>query len=339
MLTLATPDRVAGGAVPRSYVHALITCNMNRRKAYELLHINSTLRKDEWEALDSTTEEAAREILVAVQDLRDAGLVRTLSIATSIAQYSQRSLMPPPTVNMNPLSDVNMARVDFRLAGVPVPFTMEAFQIDIRTLEASRISGEGLDTVQTSEAAYQVALAWEGMTVNGTPNVAVADSGGTLQNIYGYTNHPNRVPGTATGPWNAAAPAGFNNAIATKNAMKAQLRAVRRYPPYVMYVNDDNWTDLDTTNTQTDRTAREVILADPEISMIKNAPQLASGNIVMVSLRRNVVQWAQASDIRSVEWDEKGGLGTNFRVVGVGVPLLQTDYNNRSGFAHFTGAR
>ena len=206
-------------------------------------------------------------------------------------------------------------------------------------LTASRASGEGLDTAQTFEASYQVALAWEGMLVNGSPNVQVADSGSVLQNIYGYTNHPDRVTGSAPGPWNAAAPAGFNNAIATKNAMKAALIAVNRNPPYMFYVNNDNWADLDTTNTQTDRTAREVIMADPEIMDIKRLPRLASGNVVMVSMRRNVVLWAQASDIRSVEWDEKGGLGTNFRVLGVGVPQLQSDYNGSAGFGHYTGAR
>ena len=339
MTMIASTQHVAGGVVPRSYVHALIACNMNRRKAYEMLHINSTLRKDEWEELDSTTEQAQREILNAVQDLRDAGLTRALNIGTSLAQYTQRSLMPPPTVAMNPLSDVDRSRVDFKLAGVPVPFAMEEFQLDIRTLTASRQSGEGLDSAQTFEASYQVALAWEGMTVNGSFNVPIADRTDTLQNIYGYTNHPDRNTGAAPGPWNAAAPAGFNNAIATKNAMKAALRAARVYPPYFFYVNDDNWADLDTTNTQTDRTAREVIMADPEIAMIKNLPQLASGNIVMVKMARNVVRWGEASAIRSVEWDEKGGLGTNFRVVGVGVPIIQADYNGRSGVAHYTGGR
>ena len=339
MVTQAYPAQLSGGPSARSLSAALVQCNMNRRQAYQMLHINSTLRKTEWEELDASTEEAAKQILVAVADLRTAGLTRTVSIGTTLAQYSKRSLMPPAQVNMNPLSGVDLGRVDFSLGGVPVPFTMEHFQLSIRELTASRQSGDALDTAQSFEASYQVALAWEGMTVNGTPNVQIADSGGTLQRIYGYTNHPDRVTGSSPGPWNAAAPAGFNNAIATKNAMKASLRAQRRYPPYVMYVSDDNWADLDTTNTQTDRTAREVIMADPEISAIRNLPQLVSGNIAMVSMMRNVVLWVQASDIRNYEWDERGGLGSNFIVAGVGVPLLQSDYNGSAGFAHYTGGR
>jgi len=87
------------------------------------LHVHSTLRKDEWESLDRVVVEVGKEILIGVQDLRTApGLLRPESIAISIAQYNKMSTMPAATLSMNPLSEGTMGRVDFTLAGVPIPF-------------------------------------------------------------------------------------------------------------------------------------------------------------------------------------------------------------------------
>ena len=156
--------------------------------------------------------------------------------------------------------------------------------------------------------------------------------------MYGYTTHPDRNTGTATGDWGDATN-GPMNTLNTVQNMKRVLRADRFYPPYVLYVNDTNWTDIgmvmNATNTQR---VVEVLQRDPELAMVKNAPRLNAGEVVMVSLLPRSVQWVEAFSIRPVEWDEKGSLGSNFRVIGAGAPLIKSTATGECGIAHFTHA-
>lgn len=329
------------GLRPQSYAGALFAHNFKRQQAYKAvqhLHIHSTLRKDEWESLDRMVVETGKEILVGVQDLRaGAGTLRTVSIATSLAQYNKMSAMPASTLSMNPLMDAERGRVNFTLAGVPIPFAFNDFQLDIRTVTASRLLGDGLDMTQGTEAAYQVALTWETMLFNGTPAIAIADRAGTLSTIYGYKTHPDRNTGTAVGDWGHAT-LGYVNAINTIQAMKLALQNDRFYGPYWLYVNPMNWTDIGSVNAATDRRVIDVIRQDPEIAAVRLSPRLLSGEIILVDPKPRSVQWVEAAMIRPVEWDEKGGLGTNYRVIGAGAPLIKSTSDGQCGVAHFTNA-
>lgn len=329
---------------PRSYSGALFATNFKRAQAYRLyahangLQPHSTLLKDEWEALDRMIVEAGKSILIGVNALRQtAGLLRQESIAVSIAQYPRMSLMPPSKVSMNPLADGERGRVTFGLAGVPVPFAFNDFQLDIRTLTASRVYMQGLDLSQGAEAAYQVARTWENMLFKGTPAIAAADRVGTLNTIYGYTTHGDRNTGTATGDWGDTSN-GYKNAISTIQNMKKMLRDDHFYGPYWLYVNGANWTDIGTINTVTDRRVIDVIKADAELARVEFTPFLLDGEIVLVDPKPQVVQWVQEFDIRPVEWDEKGMLGTNYRVIGAGAPLIKSTIDGECGIAHFTQA-
>ncbi len=340
-MPVAEYPALSQGLRPNSYAGALFAVNFQRAKAYELvrhLHIHSTLRKDEWESLDRVVVETSKEVLVGVQHLRQgAGLLRTENIGVSIAQYNKMSAMPPPTMAMNPLTDGERGRVDFSLAGVPIPFVFSDFQLDIRTLTASRTLGSSLDLQQGAESSYQVALAWETLLFNGTPAIAIADRVGTLSTIYGYKTHPDRNTGLATGDWGDAT-SGYVYAINTINAMKMALRNDHFPGPYWLYVNSHNWSDIQSVNTQTDRRVIDVIRADPEIARIELSMRLDSGELIMVDPKPRVVQWVEGAMIRPVEWDEKGSLGTNYRIIGAAAPLVKSDYDGRCGVAHFTQA-
>jgi uncharacterized linocin/CFP29 family protein len=330
-----------GALRANTYSAALFYHNFKRNKAYQAvksLNIHSTLRKDEWEELDRIVVETGKEILVGVMDLRNnPGGLRAVSIATSIAQYNRMSLMPDAVVNMNPLADGNRGRVDFTLDGVPVPFAFGDFQLDIRTLTASRQLGDGLDVTQSAEASYKVSLAWETMLFNGTPAVAVADRVGTLETIYGYLNHPDRNTGAAPGAWEDATD-GYVYISQTIELMKEALRNDQYHGPYWLYVNSGNWSDLNTLNANTGTTPMMALRNDPELSGIKYSPRLGYGENVMVDPRPRSVQWVEGAMISPVEWDEKGGLGTNFRVIGAGSPLIKVTRSGQCGVAHFTGA-
>lgn len=328
------------GLRPNSYSAALFACNFQRAQAYKMvrhLNIHSTLRKDEWTSLDRVTLEAGREVLQGVNALRQAGLVRQESIATSIAQYNKRGTTTDAQFAMNPLTDGERVRLDYKLAGVPIPFIFQEFQLDIRTLSASRVLGAGLDLETGAEAAYQVALAEERLLFNGTPAIGVADQLGALTTIYGYKTHPDRNTGVATGDWGDPT-TGYANIFSTVEAMKAALRNDFYAGPYWLYVNSHNWGDIHLMNNNTDRMAMEVLRPDPELSRVEMSFQLAAGELVMIDPKPRVVQWVEAFSLRTVEWDEKGSLGTNYRVITAAAPLVKSDYHGRSGIAHFINA-
>ena len=328
------------GIRPNSYSAALFACNFRRADAYKMvrhLNIHSTLRKDEWTALDRAVVESGKEVLVGVNGLRGAGLVRQESIAVSIAQYNKRSTTTDAQLAMNPLTDGERVRLDYRIAGVPIPFIFQEFQLDIRTLQASRQLGAGLDLETGAEAAYQVAYAEEKLLFQGTPAIAVSDQLGALSTIYGYKTHPDRNTSTAAGDWGNAT-TGFSNTIATVEAMKAALRAEFFAGPYWLYVNAHNWSDLHLVTTSMERRVIETLRNDPELGRVEMTFQLNTGEIVMIDPRPRTVQWVEAASIRTVEWDEKGSLGTNYRVLAAATPLIKSDYDGRCGVAHFTGA-
>ena len=327
------------GIRPNSYSAALFACNFRRAEAYKMvrhLNIHSTLRKDEWTSLDRAVIEAGKEVLVGVNALRGAGLVRQESIAVSIAQYNKRSTTTDAQMAMNPLTDGERVRLDYRIAGVPIPFIFQEFQLDIRTLTASRQLGAGLDLETGAEAAYQVALAEEKLLFNGTPAIAVADQLGTLSTIYGYKTHPDRNTGSGAGDWGNVT-TGYANTVLTIEAMKAALRAEFFPGPYWLYVNAHNWGDMHAVNANTDRQVMEVVRNDPELSRLEMSFQLLTGEVVLIDPRPRTVQWVEAASIRTVEWDEKGSLGTNYRVLAAATPLVKSDYNGLCGVAHYTG--
>lgn len=343
-MPVAEMQTLRSGLQPRSYSAALFACNFRRQDAYALyaqangIHVHSTLRKDEWESLDRIVVDAGKEPLKGVMALRATpALLRTESIAISLAQYNRMSLMPPANISMNPLADGTRGRVDFGIAGVPVPFVFVDFQLDIRTLTASRQLGSGLDLTQGAEASYQVALTWETMLFNGTPAIAVADRVGALNTIYGYKTHPDRNTGLAVGDWGDAT-SGMLNTINTVEAMKQALRDDRFDGPYWLYVNSVNWSDIGRVNAYTDRRVIQILRDDPDLSKVEYSPRLDAGEIVLIAPTPRTVQWVEEAMIRPVEWDEKGGLGTNYRVIGAGAPLIKSTSNGECGIAHFTQA-
>ena len=212
---------------------------------------------------------------MGVNALRAAGLVRQESIAVSIAQYNKRSTTTDAQTGHEPAHRWGTGAIGLPdLPGVPIPFIFQEFQLDIRTLTASRQLGAGLDLETGAEAAYQVALAEEKLLFRGTPAIAVADQLGALTTIYGYTTHPDRNTGSAS-DWGDPTN-GYKNTMSTIEAMKAALRADFYPGPYWLYVNSAQWGDMHLTNTATDRMVMEVIRNDPEISRLEMSFQLTT---------------------------------------------------------------
>jgi uncharacterized linocin/CFP29 family protein len=300
------------------------------------LTVNSLLRKDEWEELDRAVMEAAKFPLRAVADLRSRGLVRPLgSIGTLISQWNTSSEMTPAQVSMTGQGAGERDRVEFNLAGVPVPVIWKEFQIGARQLEASRRLGEPLDTTHVYEATRVVAEMQEYMLFNGAAVVLNASS------IYGYRTHPNRNTDTATnyggGDWSTIA-----NIVPTVAGMISAANADKHYGPFVLYCSTVQFNEaaLGYYTDGSGETPLQRILKLPMIDAVQqiDPTNLPAGELLLVQMSPNVVDWAEALGITVVEWMNGDGMSTEFKIMSVAAPRVKADYTTRSGIVHATGA-
>ncbi len=300
------------------------------------LIVNSLLRKDEWEQLDRTVIEAAKYPLRGVQDLRDRGLTQPLgSLGTLVSQWNVSSQMTAANVNMSGQAGGQMDRLDFNLAGVPVPVIWKEFQIGERQLQAARLLGDALDTTHVFEATRTVAEMQEYMLFNGANMVFNSAA------IYGYLTHPNRNTDTAVnyggGDWTTAA-----NIVPTVGGMIGAANVDHMYGPFVLYASTVQYNEaaLGYYTDGSGQTPLKRILEMPQIEAVKqlDSDVLAAGTLALVQMTRNVVDWAEALGITVVEWMSGDGMTSHFKVFAVGAPRVKADYNSRSGVVVASGA-
>ena len=63
---------------------------------------------------------------------------------------------------------------------------------------------------------------------------------------------------------------------------------------------------------------------------------LTDDNVILVQMTSDTVQLVNAMPITTVEWDEFGGMTSNFKVMAIQVPWMRWDYNETSGVAHWS---
>lgn len=298
--------------------------------------INSMLREDEWAEVDRAVIEAARYPLRAVQDLRSRGLtVRLGGLGTLMSHWYTRSEMTAASVSMSGQGGGLRDLPDMDQNGVPVPVVWKDFSIDVRTLEASRRMGDGLDVTAALEATRVVAETLESMVVNGA---SVKLNGVAL---YGYTTHPDRNTDTAAnyggGDWGTIA-----NVLPTVAGMINAANGDNHYGPFQLYVSQTQYNQaaLSYYTDGSGQTALDRISKLPAIAGVSLLPAstLADGVVLLVQMTRETVEWAEALDIQVREWTSGDGMASHYKVLAVAAPRVKSRYDGKSGIVHATGA-
>jgi len=65
--------------------------------------------------------------------------------------------------------------------------------------------------------------------------------------------------------------------------------------------------------------------------------KLAVDQVVLFELQERTVRAAVGLQPKLVEWSEAGGLGMNYKVMGIIVPQMRADYDGKCGIVHFSG--
>lgn len=312
----------------------LLASNMN----VGALRTNATLRKDEWELLDKTVVEVARERLVAAADLFDRNLTLNIpnGMGTTIVQHEKISEMTAAEVSMDGRTRAPNDRVTFSLVSVPLPIIHHDFTINARALAASRNGGTPLDTTQVAEATRQVAETIEGMVLNGYTSNDILGFGSSSAQLFGYTNFTDRNTYTISTNWDDSAATGAI-VLADVINMIASAHTARMFGPYMLYVPTAYWVPLmNDFKANSDKTILQRVKELPGIIDVKAADKLSANNVVLVQMTKSNIDMAVGLQPTTISWESEGGMTLFFKVMAIMVPRPKSDVGNRSGIVHAT---
>lgn len=298
------------------------------------LTINSLLRKDEWERLDSAIVRRVHQILNVDASVAGAGLTTNLGgLGVLRTEWNVASEKPLARVAMSTQTGGNAARVDKKLYGLPVPVIFSDYTIDERELAASRRMGNDLETIEAEEAAQAIAETIEEMWINGSAAVALGST------IPGLTSITGRTTDTAANFGGGGDFGTIANIEKTFVGVLGAMAAKRYRGPFGVFVAPTQFYEMLAFHTDgSGETALQRVSALPPISFIRECPQLADGEVVFLQLTSNVVDKAIALETTNREWMSPDGSASHFRVIGAMVPRIKTDHDGNVGVAHVTAA-
>lgn len=331
MSTLILNDSIqnigrAGSGLNGSVAAKLLASGFNANA----LRTNGTLQKDEWIAFDNTVIDIARKRLVITQDLMSRGLTYSLpnALGHTRLEWETISDMDPAIITMSGLSESQNDRQIYDLSGMPIPIIHKDFNINIRTLAASRNKGLPLDTTQAAVASRKVSETIETMIFNGATVL------GANNPIYGLRTAPFRNTGALAESWLTAS---GEDIVADVLAMMTALDDDNMFGPYALYIGTGVGIRLgEDYKAESDKSIVKRLLEIEGLQSIKTTKDLPAGEVIMVQLTSDVIDLIDGMQPTTLEWDSHGGMITNFKVMAIIVPRLRNDQLGQSGIAHYT---
>ena len=286
----------------------------------------TVLRKDQWIAIDQSVGQAARKRMQAWNDLRASNTFGGFDgMATPILEYERLNDAGEAIVDMDGLSEGRGFAPTFTLQGMPLPITHCDFFLSKRFLATSRRNASrGADTIRSAMAGRRVGETIEQTLIGtqvGTTYGASGDYANTSK-VEGYTNHADRI--TTTG---LTAPTGSNGTAVLTQWLdhRDELYQQNFYGPYNVYTatNYDQFLD-DEFKTNSDKSLRRRLLEIENVRSIKRLDYLTTASTTLwVNMGENV-EAVNGMEITTVQWETKGGMQLNFKVMGIQVPRIRS---------------
>jgi hypothetical protein len=267
-------------------------------------------------------------------------------MAKMILEHETMSDPGEAVVDMDGLTDGRTDAPLFQLQGLPLPITHCDFWFSSRRLAVSRNTGTPLDATMPEAAGRRIAETIEqtligtvtGVTYGGGSN---APSYGRTSQVFGYTNFTSRL--TKTG---LTIPTGSNatTTISQVLAARDQLYSNNFFGPFMVYHSNDwdQYMDNDYVTSggnNPNQTLRQRIRA---IDGIVDCRRLdfwtpsSSFQLLLVQMTADVARAVVGMDITTVQWETKGGMQVNFKVMCIMVPQLRATFAGNCGILHFT---
>jgi hypothetical protein len=300
------------------------------------VNADSTLRKNEWQLLDTAVIKAAKPRLRAWGDLVNAGLTFDIpnGMSKTVLQHQTQSDITGAIFSMDGLRESNRDRPLYDLTNLPLPIVHKDFSFSAREIAVSRNGSTPLDTTTAELAGRRVAEAVESLLLGVSSTYTYG--GGT---IYGYTNYTNRATKVLTNPSSSSTwtPA---TTVAEVLAMRNLSQLMYHYGPWMVYCspNWDTYMDDDYSAAKGDKTLRQRIAAIDGINGVRTLDYLTGYQLLLVQMSADVVRAVQGMQITTVQWESHGGMMLNFKVMAIMVPQIRCDHNNNTGIVHGTAS-
>ena len=297
------------------------------------LRTNAVLRKDEWSQYDQALVEVARSRLPLVTALVNAGLTYNISngLGTTILEWENVSDMEAADVSMAGVTEGEQDTLAFQLQSMPLPIIHKDFTLNIRKLEASRSTGQPLDTAQAALAGRKVAETTEAMVILGHATRVGASQ------IYGLSTEPNRNTRTMTNLWDTTTTA--TEYIVDILASIASLQADDMYGPYALIVNYTTWNRMLNDYEQTTSTGKTIhgrISEIPDISNVIPSKDVPANAAFLFQLTNDVIDEVIGMQPTVVQWESQGGMQLHFKVMSIMIPRVRSTQTLQSGIVHIS---
>jgi uncharacterized linocin/CFP29 family protein len=315
-------ENMLSGA-PSNINRILLANNMNP----DSLRVNATtLREKEWEQMDAAVLKIARPTLVGINDLTSRGLVtRFNGLAKTVFNYDVSSDIEAAELNMKMSARSKQDRIEYTRRYIPLPVISKDYSLDIRELNASRASGDPLDTANAELAAYKVAYKAEQLLFVGSGSYT--HGGGT---IYGYLDHPQRETVTITVHWDHSGGVGAGILTNVNNALQKLINN-NRPGPFGIYIPQAYASVMNYRfNTTSADSIGEVLRAIENVAFVKVSPVQTADKVAVVDLSPVSVDILLGLDITNFEWGDSP-FDMQYKIAAIMVPRIKLDGNSKTG--------
>lgn len=339
-------DKKLGQTVPQ-YEKVKVSELQANGQYWNPVYNATSLRRDEWEHLDTVVVKAARQRLRAYSDLAGASTYTVDGMSKSLLITESMSDGQEAAMDMWADTDTRQDRPLFQPESLPLAITHSGFYYSSRELNISRNIGEGLDTHSAEQAGRRIGEYIEQVTIGTVTGLTygATPTGGLASQIFGYTNFTDRNTKT-----DLTTPTGSNPdaTVADVLAMRQALYDDRFYGPYMLYHSTD-WDEYMDDDYVTGTAAQG--LAAPNVTLRDRLRRIGgvqdvrrldfftdTFSLLLVEMTPQVARAVVGLPMTTVQWQSMGGLRENFKVMTIQVPNIRSDYNNRCGIIHATTA-
>lgn len=318
----------------------------------------TSLRRLEWEMIDRAVIRASRDRLRAWADISAAntyggfnGMSKSYLVRETMTDVGEA------LVDMDGLTESRGDSPLFTPDALPLPITHSGFHLSSRTLAESRNTGTPLDTTLAENCGRRVAETIEKMTI-GTMDLSAFVGGSstdfTNRGIYGFATHPDRI--TKTDLTSVSSITHGTTEPAVKDdvlEMIALAYAQKFYGPFVLYystqydtIMEEDYFVMTTSGAAAPtKTVRQRLMEIQGIQDVRRLDLLTSAQtLLLVQMTGDTVRAVNGMDITTLQWESKGGMQLNFKVLCIQVPDIRSQFvgtsqtSRKAGIVHGTTA-
>ncbi len=306
-----------------------------------------------WQKLDAAVTKASRDRLNAWNDLAAANTYSGFN-GMAVTGLIKDTMTDPgdAKVSMDKLADDLSDAPQFTPDILPLPIIHAGFEIGPRMLAMSRNSGMPIDTSNAEACGRRCAETLEKMTIGITDFTGLTIGSSTdfsNRGIYGFRTQPDRITKTDLTAAGSFVPSTFVNEVI---AMKELARAQRFYGPFVLYYST-TWDQYLARDYYTQVTAAGIVAAQQtvlqRVEQIQGITRVAmldyftsASELLLVQMTADTVRAVDGMDWTPVQYDKPGGTGLVYRVMGIKVPDLRSQFvgtsvsSRKCGIVHAT---